>query len=440
MMRIILVGLNHKTAPVEVREHFSFSQALLEAGLAKLHKKKSVEECLILSTCNRVEFYAVSEDAEECIEEIKQFLSDFHQVPIEFFSPYLYTLVSPTAIEHLFRVASSLDSMVIGEPQILGQVKEAYKVASSKRTTGLILNRLFHTTFSVAKRVRAETKIGTQAVSVSYAAVQLAKRIFDDLSKRTVMLIGTGDIAELAAKHLIATGIKDLVIASRKLENAQVLAYRLKGKPVRIEEIYYFLKNVDIVITATGSSDFIIRPQHVREALNQRKNEPMFMIDIAVPRDVDPRVEEIENVYLYDIDDLKGVIDENLKTRCKDVEKAEEIILQGKRNFQRWLNGLKAVPSIIALRKRFDEIKAAEIKDALRRYGNSSDREKQIIESIATRIIGTILHSPIVNLKKEALTSLGGLYLYTIKKLFELDSEFEYLGEEDNQASIKDWR
>src|SRR3990172_3603184 len=275
-MRVILVGLNYKTAPVEVRERFSFSQSLLEAGLSKLSQQKNVEECLILSTCNRVEVYSVSE---------------FYKVSLDFFSSYLYLMLDQTAVRHLFRVASSLDSMVIGEPQILGQVKEAYRAAHIMRTSGLILNRLSHSAFFVAKRVRAETKIGSQAVSVSYAAVELAKRIFDDLSKRTVMIIGTGDMAEVAAKHLVAASIKDLVIANRTFESAESLAYRLKGKAIRIEEVHYFLRNVDIVITATGSSDFIIRPQHVREALKLRKNEPMFMIDIAVPRDIDPRVE-----------------------------------------------------------------------------------------------------------------------------------------------------
>ena len=296
MIRIVIVGLNYKTAPVEMRERFSFSQPALEEGLAKLYEKKNVEECSVLSTCNRVEVYAVSGNTDECVEEIKEFLSEFHKVPLEFFSSHLYVLVGHIAVGHLFRVASSLDSMVIGEPQILGQVKEAFKTANLKGTTGLILNRLFHSAFFVAKRVRAETKIGSHAVSVGNAAAQLAKRIFHDLSRRIVMIIGAGDMAELTAKHLAAVGVKDLLIASRTLESAEALAHKLKGKPMRIEEVHYSLRNVDIVITATGSSDFIIRPQHVREALKLRKNEPMFMIDIAVPRDIDPRIEEIENV------------------------------------------------------------------------------------------------------------------------------------------------
>ncbi|MER3445755.1 MAG: glutamyl-tRNA reductase [Candidatus Dadabacteria bacterium] len=436
MVQIVLVGLNHKSAPVEVRERFSFSQEAIEEGLIKLYQKKSVEECSVLSTCNRVEVYAVSGDADQCVREIKEFLCEFHRIPLDFFSSYLYVLFGHTAVGHLFRVASSLDSMVIGEPQILGQVKEAYKTANLKGTTGLILNRLFHSAFFVAKKVRAETKIGTQGVSVGNAAAQLAKRIFHDLSKRNVMVIGAGEMAELAAKHLSGIGIRELLIANRTLEGAEELAHRLRGKPVRIEEIHYFLRNVDIVITATGSQDFIIRPQHVREAMRLRKNEPMFMIDIAVPRDIDPRVEEIENVYLYDVDDLQGVLDENLRIRRENARRAEEIAIQGERDFQRWLDGLSVVPAIISLKKRFEEIRSAEVKRALRRIGDISEREKNIIEAMASGIIGKILHSPLTNLKKESSGSIGALYVDAIKRLFQLDTEFEFL---EDEADIKDW-
>ncbi len=440
MMQIVLVGINHRTAPVEVRERFSFSQAAIEAGLVKLHEKKSVEECLILSTCNRVEVYAVSEDAETCVEDIKRFLSEFHDVKEEHFSSYFYTLTGRSAVRHLFRVASSLDSMVIGEPQILGQVKEAFRAAANKGTVRLILNRLFHTAFFVAKKVRAETGIGTQSVSISYVAVELAKRIFDDLARRTVMLIGAGDMAELAARHLIKAGIRELIIASRRRENAKALADVLNGKAVKMEEVYYLLKEADIVITATGSADFIIRPQHVREALKLRKNEPMFMIDIAVPRDIDPRIEEIPNVYLYDIDDLKAVLDDNMKTRRENAEKAEELVLEGERHFLGWLDALKVFPTIIELKRRFDDIKAMEIEKALRRLGNFSDREKKIIESMASGIIGKILHNPLMNLKKESSTSLGALYVDAINRLFRLEGEFELYDEGEDEAITEDWK
>jgi glutamyl-tRNA reductase len=440
MMQIVVVGLSHKTAPVEIREWFSFQEPAFDVGLEELRKKRSIEECLILSTCNRVEVYAVSEDAEACVEDIKRFLSEFHNVKEEHFSSYFYTLTGRSAVRHLFRVASSLDSMVIGEPQILGQVKEAFRAAANKGTVRLILNRLFHTAFFVAKRVRAETGIGTQSVSISYVAVELAKRIFDDLSRRTVMLIGAGDMAELAARHLIKAGIKELIIASRRRENAKALADMLNGKAVKMEEVYYLLKEADIVITATGSADFIIRPQHVREALKLRKNEPMFMIDIAVPRDIDPRIEEIPNVYLYDIDDLKAVLDDNMKTRRENAEKAEEVVLEGERRFLGWLDALKVFPTIIELKRRFDDIKAMEIEKALRRLGNFSDREKKIIESMASGIIGKILHNPLMNLKKESSTSLGALYVDAINRLFRLEGEFELYDEGEDEAITKDWK
>ncbi len=250
------------------------------------------------------------------------------------------------------------------------------------------------------------------------------------------MVIGAGEMAELTARHLVAIGVKELLVASRTLESAEILAQRLKGKPMRIEEIHYFLRSVDIVITATGSQDFIIRPQHVHEAMKLRKNEPVFMIDIAVPRDIDPRVEEIENIYLYDIDDLRGVLDENLKIRREHAKRAEEIVIQGERDFQGWLNGLSVVPAIISLKKRFEEIKVAEVGRALRRIGNFSERDKKVIEAMASGIVGKILHSPLTGLKRESSSSLGALYVDAIKRLFQLDTEFELL---EDEADIKDW-
>lgn len=438
MLQIIVVGLSHKTAPVEIRERFAFSQTSLERGLVELFNKRQVEECLILSTCNRVEIYAVSEKVDDCVESIKEFLSEFHNVPVEEFSDNLYVSIGHMAVRHLFNVTSSIDSMVIGEPQILGQVKQAYKTATMKDTVGLILNRLFHTAFFVAKRVREETNIGSQAVSVSYVAVELAKRIFEDLNNRSVMLIGTGDMAELAAKHLISAGIEELFVASRNIENSRLLAERLNGSPIGVDEVYYCLKDVDIVISATGSSEFIIRPHHVREALKLRKNEPIFMIDIAVPRDIDPRVEEISNVYLYDIDDLRGVLDDNMKSRREIAKKAEEIVLHVEKNFQRWLNGLKVVPTIIKLKKRFEVIRENEVNKALYKIGNYTDREKNIIEGLASAIVGKILHNPLTNLKKESSSSLGALYMDSLLQLFNLENELINLDEEDDEASVKD--
>jgi len=436
-MRVILVGLNHKTAPVEVRERFAFPPASVEVGLRRLHERKSVEECVILSTCNRVEVYAVTENEEECIEGIKGFLSEFHRVPLDFFLSYIYILKGRIVVRHLLRVASSLDSMVLGEPQILGQVKEAYATASERGTTGIVLNRLFHRAFSVAKRVRTETEVGNRSVSVSHAAVELAKRIFENLSRRSVMLIGVGDMGERAARHLVGSGIRELLIANRTFDRAQEVAAKLRGKPIKIEEIYYKLKDVDIVITATGSTDFIIKPHHVREALKLRRNEPMFMIDIAVPRDIDPRIEEIANVYLYDIDDLRGVLDENIKVRKEEAKRAEGIVAQGEKSFEEWLDGLRVVPAIISLRRRFEEIRESEVEKALRKLGRFSEKDRKIIESMASGIIGKLLYGPMSKLKKEASTSTGALYVDALRRLFELDKDFD--SKEEDEADAKDW-
>ncbi|MFA9408944.1 MAG: glutamyl-tRNA reductase [Candidatus Dadabacteria bacterium] len=438
MLRTVVLGISYKTAPIEVRELFSFSQENLESGVRQLKGKDHIEECAILSTCNRVEIYAVSENVESCLESIKTFLSEFHGIPEETFSPHLYYSIGHMAVRHLFNVASSIDSMVVGEPQVLGQVKGAYKMAASQGTTGVILNRLFHTSFFVAKRIRTETGIGSHAVSISYVAVELAKRIFDDLSTRSVMLIGAGEMAEIAAQHLIRAGINDLLIASRKFKNAVELSEKLNGRAIRFDEVFYHLKDVDIVITATGSQDFIIKPNHAKEALKLRNNEPMFLIDIAVPRDIDPRIEDISDIYLYDIDDLKNVSDENIKTRKESLHKAQEIILEVEKSFEAWLNGLKAVPAIIDLKKRFETIKEIELEKALDKLEGISEEDRYVIELMASRIIGKILHNPLTNLKKESSTSMGALYVDSIKRLFELEKELLLLEEEEDEAISQD--
>lgn len=419
-MNLVLVGLNHKTAPVEIRENLYFENSALGAGLDDLRQKGGIRECVILSTCNRVEVYAVTE-GEDGAGEIKQFLSEFHGVPIGYFSRYLYVLMRNAVTRHLLQVTSSLDSMVVGEPQILGQVKDAYRMALRKRTTGPILNRLFDRAFFVAKRVRTETGIGNYTTSVSHVAVELAKRIFDDLSRRRVMLIGAGGMGKHALTHLVAAGVRELIIANRTVGRAQEIAEKTGGRAIRIEEAYNYLKECDIVITATGSNDFIIKPQNVLDALKLRRNEPMFMIDIGVPRDIDPRVGQLENVFLYDMDDLQGFVLETSNVRHDHIEKAEEIVLQGDTEFQKWLEGLKAVPTIISIRKRFYEIKCIELEKALKKLGDISEREREIIEVMASAIIGKILHHPVTRLKTEASKLTGDIYVDTIREIFNLD-------------------
>ena len=438
MLRTVVLGISHKTAPIEIRELFSFSKENIENAISELNNRPHVEECVIISTCNRIEIYAVSENIEACLASITDFLSEFHDVPKETFSPHIYYSIGHMAVRHLFYVASSIDSMVVGEPQVLGQVKESYKVAAAQGTTGVILNRLFHTAFFVAKRIRTETGIGSHAVSISYVAVELAKRIFDDLSRRSVMLIGTGEMAEIAAQHLIRAGISDLLIASRKYENAVELSEKLNGRSITFDEVFYHLKDVDIVITATGSQDFIIKPNHVKEALKLRNNEPMFLIDIAVPRDIDPRIEDMSDIYLYDIDDLKNVSDENIKTRKQSLKKAEEIVIEVEKSFGLWLGGLKAVPAIIDLKNRFEIIKDSELRRALEKLESISEDDKYVVELMASRIIGKILHHPLTNLKKESSSSMGALYVDSIKRLFELEKELEILEEEEDEQLFQD--
>ncbi len=439
MLQVVVVGLSYRTAPVELRERFSVAQDELESKLVNLSDEGKVEECLILSTCNRIEVYAVSKDVYSSVEEINGFLAESAGVPTKSLSQCVYVSVGGMAVKHLYRVASGIDSMVIGEPQILGQVKQAYKTSVLRGTAGLILNRLCHSAFFVAKKVRSETGIGSRAVSVSYVAVELAKRIFDDLSKRAVMLIGSGDMAELAAKNLLRSGVGELLIASRNFDHSSSLSRKLNGKPIKYDERLYFLKDVDIVITATGSPDFIIKPSHVRQALKLRRNEPIFMIDIAVPRNIDPRVEELSDIYLYDIDDLKNVLDKNVKTRRADAEKAEEIVSDAEKAFGAWINSLKVVPTIIDLKNRFESIKKTEVERTLVKLGSFTDRDKDAVNLMASRIIDKILHNPLTNLKKEASTSLGALYVDSVKRLFELESKILVVEEEEDELAIQNW-
>ncbi len=421
-MNLVLVGLNHKTAPVEVREDLNFEKSSLGVGLDRLRQKAGIRECVILSTCNRVEIYAVAE-SQDGTGEITDFLSEFHGIPVGCFADYLYVLETRDVTMHALRVASSLDSMVVGEPQILGQVKDAYRTAVENKATGPILNRLFNHAFFVAKRVRTETGIGSFSTSVSHAAVELAKRIFDDLSRRRVMIVGAGGMGKHALNHLVAAGVKDLIIANRTIERAQEMAEKTHGTAIRIEEAYNYLKESDIVITATGSNEFIIKPPHVVDALKLRRNEPMFLIDIGVPRDIDPGVAELENVFLYDIDDLQACVLETSNIGHDHVDKAEEIVLQGDKVFHHWVEGLRAVPTIISMRKRFHEIKCIEVEKALKKLGNVSERDKEIIERMASGIIGKILHHPVTRLRAEACKLTGDIYADTIREIFNLDEQ-----------------
>jgi len=427
-MEIVLIGLSHKTAPVEIREKFCIPREKAKEFLGQLVGVPGVREGMVLSTCNRLEVLGVVESVENEGARIEDLLAGIAEMSAKELKPYLYLRTGEDAVKHLFRVTSSLDSMVLGEPQILGQVKEAYSQAAESKVSGLILNKLFHRSFFVAKRVRTETKIATQAVSVSFAAVELAKKILGNLEDKRAMLIGAGEMSELAARHLVNQGVREIWVTNRTHQRALDLAQAFQGQAVPFEDFPQQLKNVDIVLSSTGSTHYIIRKEQLIEVIRARKNRPMFFIDIAVPRDVDPAINEIDNVYVYDIDDLQGLVESNKEERKKQVQQAEEIVAQGVEAFQGWLRTLEVVPTILALRSRMEEIRKGEVDKALSLFKNVSDDERKALDLLTNSIINKILHHPISLLKHQESLDHGRIYVEMTRKIFRLD-------EEDNEPS-----
>jgi len=419
---IVLIGVNHKTAPVEVREKLGAS-GNAEEILSQLGRIPIIKEVLFLSTCNRVEIlFTTKQSIEVGVEAVKQFLAHFNQLPLSQFENALYVYQQVEAVAHVFRVSSSLDSMVIGEPQILGQIKDAYRLALKHRSAGPILNRLLHKAFSVAKRIRTETNLARHAVSISYAAVEMAKRIFGHLKDKKIMLIGAGEMAELAAQHLLNNGVKSIVVANRTLERAVELAERLQGKAISIEEIKEGLKNVDIIISSTGAPNFILLEKDVRQSMRARRHRPIFFIDIAVPRDIDPQINNIDNAYVYDIDDLQGVVASNKIKRQKEAQKAERIIEEETIKFKLWLETLSVVPTIIALKHKLEEIKHKELNKTFSQLKHLSEADKEAISIMAEAMIKKILHDPIQFLKQKENREKSDEYLDVTRRLFNLDN------------------
>jgi len=420
MSGIVIVGLNHRTAPVEVRERLAFPAETVGRALRGLVEREEVAEGVILSTCNRVEVCVLAGESYKGTAAVKEFLASYHGIPLRELNGYLYHHEGEEAVKHLFRVSSSLDSMVLGEPQILGQVKDAYGYAAEFRTIGPILDKFYSKAFSVAKRVRTETKIASSAVSVSYAAVELAKKIFGTLKDKTVMLIGAGEMCELAARHLLSAGVKGIMVTNRTFERAVKLAEEFDGRPVRFDELLSHLKTADIILSSTGAPHFILKRQDVEEVLRIRKNRPMFFIDMAVPRDIDPDANQIDNVYVYDIDDLNNVIETNLEERQKEAQRAEEIVAAEVQSFFRWLEAQQVTPTIVMLRKKFEEVKNAEVAKAVSMLGTEDPKTRKVVESLASAILNKVLHPPIAALKKDVegrdLTEL----VATVRELFDL--------------------
>ncbi|MCH2389414.1 MAG: glutamyl-tRNA reductase [Nitrospinales bacterium] len=420
-VNLILVGVNHKTTPVEIREKLAFTKGKIEESVDRLFNFPDIIEHTILSTCNRVEIYARANCQDSAIKAIKQFICDFHEVsPVEL-EDHFYSYRNEEAVEHLFRVSSSLDSMILGEAQILGQVKDAYSLAKDLRSTGLVLNQLFEKAFSIAKKVREETGIAERSVSISSAAVELAQKIFDDLENRTVMLVGTGEMAELAAKHLISYGVKTVYVTSRTYDRAANLARTLNGSALDFEAFKNELHRADIVITSTSAPNFIIKKEMVEKAIHERKNKPIFFIDIAVPRDIEPDVNDLENIYLYDIDDLHVVVSANMKEREKEADNAMNFISQEVTKFNNWVGTLDAVPTIVEIRKKAENIRMQEVEKTLKKISHLSEDDKKLLRQMSSSMVNKILHKPTIKLKQKTQSEDGHVYLKAIRHLFHLD-------------------
>ncbi len=397
-MSIVLVGINHKSAPIEVRERLAFTEAACATGLRTLVDGEIVREGLIVSTCNRVEVLTETNQQrlEDTAERVTNFLSRSDLLPRSLFEPHLYKHTDHQAIRHLFRVTSSLDSMVVGEPQVLGQVRRAYSIALEAGTAGRVLNRLVHHSFHVAKRVRTETGIGSNAVSISYMAVELGKKIFSSLKGRTALLIGAGEMAELSARHLVNAGVSRVLLANRTEGPAERLARELGGEFVPLDDLSSHLASADIVICSTAAGEFVITEAMAREALSKRRNRPAFFIDISVPRNIDPAVGNIPNVFVFDIDDLESVISSNIREREREAERAELIVESEIMQFQQSLRALDIGPTIGALRQKLQDIAKLELARQRNRLGSLTPEQERAIEALLMATVNKISH-PVLN-------------------------------------------
>ncbi|OIP50781.1 MAG: glutamyl-tRNA reductase [Desulfobacterales bacterium CG2_30_60_27] len=417
---ILALGLNHTIAPVAIREKLAFSKDCSRPLLA-LRALDGCDECLLLSTCNRVEVYFVSKSGAAAADAARKLLFAGTDLTDEEARRYTYFHQGADAVRHLFRVAASLDSMVVGEPQILGQLKEAFRLAGEHKAAGFLLDRLFTKAFFVAKRVRTETNIGGSAVSISYAAVQLAKKILGDLAGRKVLLVGAGEMAELAAEHLVGQGIAEVVVANRTYERAVTLANRFHGRAVPLDDLHAQLEAVDILISSTGAPGFILTRDEVKPVMRQRLHRPLFLIDIAVPRDLDPTINDVDNVYLYDIDDLMQVVETGKADRDQAAAAAELIVAHEAAKFGEWLNGLAVVPTIAALKKRSAALCQAELAKTMAHLGGLSDQDKKAVEILAQSIANKMLHHPMLFLKHEANGMDTQARLSFIRACYDLD-------------------
>ena len=420
-MNLLLLGMNHKTAPVEIRERLNIACTEDFNLLGEILAIPGVEEALYLSTCNRVEILVRSREGDGAEERLRELIFRHGNLSGAELARCLYVYRDETAVRHLFRVAAGLDSLIMGEPQILGQVKDAYRQAVEREAAGIILNKLLHRAFRVAKRVRTETGVANHAVSVSYAAVELAKKIFGTLGDKKILLVGAGEMSELAARHLLKHGGDQLFVANRTWERAVGMAADFQGTAVEFPRLGEVLREADIVITSTGAPGYILTGEMVAAALKRRKNRLLFIIDIPVPRDVDPRAGDLENVYLYNMDDLQEIADENMAIRKEEAARGEEIIAAETEEFLAWFDTLAVVPTIVSLREKAEAIIAGELERAEGWLRNLRPEDREEAALLAQAIVNKLLHDPMTSLKEETREGAARAYVAALRRLFRLD-------------------
>src|SRR5215216_1382928 len=422
-MNIVLIGLSHKTAPVEMRERLAFNEARIPDALANLVDQDALDEGIIVSTCNRVELVASAPaGAERGINRLEGFLCNFHRLQPNTLNGHLYRHADQAAIKHLFRVASSLDSMVLGESQILGQVKEAYQHAIDAGTVGRVLSQLMHRTINVAKRIRTETGVAQNPVSVSSVAVELARKIFQDLKDKTVLLVGAGEMAELAARNLIEAGTGKLIVTNRTIERAEEIARKFDGGAVNFEAFYDVLPSADIVLCSTGAQDYVIRPAETKKALKARKRGPLLFIDISVPRNIDPAIANLDNAFLFDVDDLDSVVKANLREREKEAHAAEAIIESEVEQFLKQLRALDIGPIVLEVKELLSQMAATEFKRNRKRMGAlTPEQETAIQDVLIPALVNKLSHPMIVHLRSAVSNGEPTQVMEELRKMIRID-------------------
>jgi glutamyl-tRNA reductase len=438
-MHIVAAGLNYRTAPVEIREKFAIAEQDLPRALAGLKATKSVLECVIVATCNRTELYAVVDRVPVCKHYIPVFLEQWFGIPREEFAGHLYMHEDNEAVRHLFRVTAGLDSMVIGETQILGQVRDAFLLAQQQNATGTYFNNLFKQAVTQAKRAHSETSIGNNPVSVSYAAVELGKRIFGSYAGKKVAILGAGKMSELTVKHLYANGADKVFVINRTYEKAVELAAKFNGIPSGMDQLLDRLVQADIVISSTGSKDYVLTKEQLAPVLHKRKSRPLFMMDIAVPRDLDPQIGELGNVFLYDIDDLEAIVDNHLAERRKEAVKIEAMIETELLAFVQWTKTLGVSPVIRALQTKANAIHEETMDSLMKKLPDLDEREQKVIQKLTKSIVNQMLRDPILRIKEMAAEKHGDEALDMFTKIFALEEQLaEQEAEEADQAARSD--